>query len=150
MASKNLWTGIGNLGNDPVLRYTGNGTAVCNLSVATNDYWKDAAGKPQERTEWHRVVVFGKQAENCAKYLRTGRQVLVEGRLQTRKWTDKNEVTRYTTEIVARRVDFLGGRPVESKQEQSTEAEEHAEPNGAVVEDVTPQPTEESAKIFEG
>lgn len=147
MASKNSWTGIGNLGQDPVLRYTTKGTAVCNLSVATNDYWKDAQGNPQERTEWHRVVVFGKQAENCAKYLRQGRQVMVEGRLQTRKWEDKDKQTRYTTEIIARRVDFLGGRRVEAEVEAEAQA---TEASAATVEDVTPEPTEEAARVFEG
>ena len=98
---------IGNLGKDPELRYTQGGTAVCNMTLATNESWTDKNNQKQERTEWHRVVVWGRQAENCEKYLAKGRQAYVEGRIQTREWTDKNGVTKYTTEIVAERVQFL-------------------------------------------
>lgn len=100
---------IGNLGQDPELRYTQNGTAVCNLSVATNEKWTDKNGQKQERTEWHRVVVWGAQAENCEKYLSKGRQVYVEGSLQTREWQDNNGVTKHTTEVKAQVVTFLSG-----------------------------------------
>ena len=99
----------GNLGRDPEVRFTQSGRAVANLSVATSDSWTDQEGNRQERTEWHKVVVWGKQAENCGQYLAKGRQVCVQGRIQTRKWTDQNGQDRYTTEIVAQRVDFLGG-----------------------------------------
>ena len=98
---------LGNLGQSPELRHTQNGTAVANLRVATNERWKDSNGARQERTEWHSVVVFGRQAENCEKYLNKGSRVLVEGRLQTREYTDKDNNTRYTTEIVAQTVQFL-------------------------------------------
>lgn len=101
---------IGNLGDDPEVRFTGGGQAVATLSVATNERWTDKAGQAQERTEWHRVVVWGKQAEQCKEYLSKGRQVFVEGRIQTRDWTDKEGHKRYTTEIIAQRVQFLGGR----------------------------------------
>lgn len=109
MASINKAIIIGNLGADPELRQTQSGTAVCQLSVATNEQWKDQSGTPQERTEWHRVVVFGRQAENVAKYLSKGRSVYVEGRIQTRSWTGDDGQKRYTTEIVAQTVQFLSG-----------------------------------------
>lgn len=100
---------IGNLGKDPELRYTQSGSAVANLNIATNEAWTDKNNEKQERTEWHRVVVWGRQAETCEKYLEKGRQVYVEGRLQTREWQDKEGVTKYTTEIVAQNVQFLSG-----------------------------------------
>lgn len=100
---------VGNLGADPEVRYTESGTAVANMRIATNERWKDKSGQQQERTEWHRIVVFGNQAENCGKYLEKGRQVYVEGRIQTNEWTDDNGNTRYTTEIVAQSVQFLSG-----------------------------------------
>lgn len=109
MASVNKAIIIGNLGDDPELRYTNNNNATCTLSVATNERWKDKNGEPQERTEWHRVVVFGRQAENCNQYLKKGRNVYIEGRIQTRKWEDKDGNNRYTTEIVAQTVQFLSG-----------------------------------------
>lgn len=109
MASFNRVTILGNLGQDPELRYTQNQTPVCTLSVATTDYRTGADGQRQEQTEWHRVVVWSKQAENCAKYLAKGRSVLVEGRLQTRSWEDKQGQKRYVTEIVAQNVQFVGG-----------------------------------------
>lgn len=100
---------IGRLGSDPEVRYTTSGGAVANFSVATNESWNDKAGQKQERTEWHKVVVWGKLAEICGQYLTKGRQAFVEGRLQTREWTDKEGGKRYTTEIVAQNVQFLGG-----------------------------------------
>jgi single-strand DNA-binding protein len=101
---------LGNLGRDPELRHTPGGRAVCTLRVATNETWTDQqSGERQERTEWHQIVVWGRQAENCSQYLRKGRQVFVEGRLQTRKWQDKEGQDRWTTEIVADRVQFVGG-----------------------------------------
>ena len=107
MASVNKAIVMGNLGADPELRYTQGGAAVCNLRVATNERWRDKDGAQQERTEWHSIVVFGKQAENCEKYLKKGRSVFVEGRIQTRDWDDKDGNKRYTTEIVATTVQFL-------------------------------------------
>lgn len=100
---------VGNLGRDPEVRFTQSGRAVATLAVATNESWMGQDGNREERTEWHRVVVFGKSAEACGQYLAKGRQVCVQGRIQTRKWTDQNGQDRYTTEIVAQRVDFLGG-----------------------------------------
>ena len=100
---------IGNLGSDPELRYTQSGQPVANFNIATNERWTDKSGAQQERTEWHKIVVWGKQAENCEKYLSKGRQVYVEGRIQTRDWEDKDGNKRYTTEIVAQTVQFLSG-----------------------------------------
>jgi single-strand DNA-binding protein len=108
MASVNKVIVLGNLGRDPELRHTTGGKAVATLSVATNEHWTDQSGERQERTEWHRIVVWGRPAENCAQYLAKGRSVFVEGRLQTRKWEDRDGNDRYTTEIVADSVQFLG------------------------------------------
>ena len=109
MASVNKVILIGNLGRDPELRYTQTGQAVANFTLATSDRWNDRDGNAQERTEWHRIVVWAKQAENCAQYLSKGRSVYVEGRIQTREWEDKEGNKRHTTEIVAQNVRFLGG-----------------------------------------
>ncbi len=110
MASVNKVILIGNLGRDPELRYTKDGRGVGNFTLATNERWRDKEGNSQERTEWHRVVVWGKDAENCAQYLQKGRSVYVEGRLQTREWEDRDGNKRQTTEVVAQTVRFLGGR----------------------------------------
>ena len=109
MASLNRVQLIGNLGQDPELRYTQNQTAVCTLSVATTENRLNANGDREPQTTWHRVVVWSKQAENCNKYLGKGRQIYVDGRLQTRSWEDQNGNKRYTTEVVAQSVLFLGG-----------------------------------------
>ncbi len=100
---------VGRLGQNPELRYTPSGAAVANFSVATNESWTDKQGQKQERTEWHRVVVWGKLAELCSQYLQKGRQAYIEGRMQTRQWQDKDGQTKYTTEVQAQTVQFLGG-----------------------------------------
>ncbi len=110
MASVNKVILVGNLGRDPELRYIPSGQAVANFTLATNDRWRDKEGNNQERTEWHRIVVWGKSAENCAQYLQKGRSVYIEGRLQTREWEDKDGNKRQTTETIAQVVQFLGGR----------------------------------------
>ncbi len=110
MASVNRVILVGNLGRDPELRYIPSGQAVANFTLATNDRWRDKEGNNQERTEWHRIVVWGKSAENCAQYLQKGRSVYIEGRLQTREWEDKDGNKRQTTETIAQTVQFLGGR----------------------------------------
>ena len=107
MGSVNKVILIGNLGADPELKYTPSNRPVCNLSLATNEVFKDKSGARQERTEWHRVTVWGEQAEHCSKYLGKGRSVYVEGRLQTRSWDDKEGKKRYSTDVVADRVVFL-------------------------------------------
>ncbi|MSQ01454.1 MAG: single-stranded DNA-binding protein [Myxococcales bacterium] len=100
---------IGNLGQDPELRSTGGGQSVGSLRVATTDKFKDKEGNLQERTEWHTVVVWGRDAENVHRYCKKGKQLYIEGRLQTRKWQDKEGKDRYNTEVVAEVVRFLGG-----------------------------------------
>ncbi|MDR1529360.1 MAG: single-stranded DNA-binding protein [Burkholderiales bacterium] len=110
MASVNKVILIGNLGRDPEMRYTTGGDAVANFSIATTDQWKDkSSGEKKESTEWHRIVLFGRTAEIAGEYLKKGRPVYIEGRLQTRKWTDKDGNDRYTTEIIGDRMQLLGG-----------------------------------------
>jgi single-strand DNA-binding protein len=110
MASVNKVILIGNLGKDPETRYLPSGDAVTNISVATTDTWKDKSGEKQEHTEWHRVAFFGKVAEIAGEYLKKGSPVYVEGRIRTRKWQDKEGNDKYSTEIVADRMQLLGGR----------------------------------------
>lgn len=100
---------VGHLGADPDMRYTPSGQGVCELRLATSESWNDKNGQRQERTEWHRVVVWGKRAEICSKYLAKGRQVYIEGRIQTRNYDDKDGNKRYITEVIANDVQFLGG-----------------------------------------
>lgn len=106
----NKVTLIGNLGQDPELRYTGSGTAVCNLRIATNESYKDASGQLVDKTEWHSVVAWARLAEICGEYLKKGSQVYIEGSLQTRSYDDKDGVTKYVTEIKAREMMMLSGR----------------------------------------
>ena len=110
MASVNKVILVGNLGRDPETRYMTSGEAVTNIRLATTDTWKDKNGEKQERTEWHNIVFYGRQAEIAGEYLKKGRQIYVEGRLQTRKWQDKEGQDRYTTEIIADRMQMLGSR----------------------------------------
>ena len=110
MASVNKVILVGNLGRDPEVRYTSSGTAVANFTMATTDRWSDPSGERKERTEWHRIVVWAKQAEIVGEYLRKGRQVYVEGSLQTREWTDRDGNKRYTTEVKAINFQMLGRR----------------------------------------
>ena len=109
MGSVNKVILVGNLGRDAELRYTPGGAAVATLNMATTEVWNDKGGQRQEKTEWHRVVVWGKQAESLSEYLTKGKQIYIEGRLQTRQWDDKDGNKRYTTEIRADRVTLLGG-----------------------------------------
>jgi len=110
MASVNKVILIGNLGADPETRYLPSGDAVTNIRIATTDSWKDKSGEKQEHTEWHRVAFFGKVAEVAGEYLKKGSPVYVEGRIRTRKWQDKEGQERFSTEIVADRMQLLGGR----------------------------------------
>ena len=109
MASVNKVILVGNLGRDPEMRFMPNGEAVCNFSIATTDSWKDKSGQKQERTEWHNIVIYRKLAEIAGEYLKKGRPVYIEGRLQTRKWQTKEGQDRYTTEIIADQMQMLGG-----------------------------------------
>lgn len=124
MASLNRVTLIGNLGKDPELRYTKSGHPVANFSVATTDKWQGKDGNTEERTEWHQIVVWGKSAENCQKFLNKGSSVYLEGSLQTRKWEDREGNERYTTEVRAERVQFLS-----AKKSAARDAEPEAEPD---------------------
>jgi single-strand DNA-binding protein len=109
MGSVNKVILVGNLGRDAELRYTPGGAAVATLNMATTEVWNDKSGQRQEKTEWHRVVLWGKTAESLSEYLTKGKQIYVEGRLQTRQWDDKDGNKRYTTEIRSDRVVLLGG-----------------------------------------
>lgn len=122
---------VGNLGNDPEIRHTAGGAAVANISIATVESWKDKnSGEKQEKTEWHRVIAFGRLAEIIGEYLRKGSQVYIEGRIQTRKWQDKDGQDRYTTEIVANEMQMLGGKGGDSENHESApQAQQNAAPS---------------------
>lgn len=115
MSSVNRAIILGNIGKDPELRHMPGGQPVCDLSIATTEKWTDKSGEKKEQTEWHKVVCFGKTAENCVAYLRKGRQVFVEGKIRTRKWKDKEGHDRYTTEVIANHVTFIGGKREEEE-----------------------------------
>jgi single-strand DNA-binding protein len=127
MNSLNRVTLIGNLGKDPEVRYMQNGDAVANVSLATTDTWKDKAGEKQEKTEWHRVTFYRKLAEIVQMYVGKGDSIYVEGRLETRKWTDKQGVERYTTEIIASEMKMLGGKkddkPAKAQERETADLE---------------------------
>jgi single-strand DNA-binding protein len=127
---------LGRLGQDPELKYTPGGSPVCNFSLATTEAWTDKQGQKQEKTEWHRVVVWGKLAELCNQYLAKGRQAFLEGRLQTRSWDDKDGNKRYTTEILASTVQFIGGATA-SQNNQSVDGSYNQAPThtGAATQD---------------
>lgn len=121
---------VGRLGRDPELRYTQSGTPVCTMNVATDESFTDQQGNKQERTEWHRVVVWGKQGENASQYLSKGRMCLVEGSLQTRKWQDQNGVDKYTTEIKAMRVVFMPSGGGQNDQSSTPGPQQSQQPGG--------------------
>ncbi len=128
---------IGNLGADPEVRYSQNGTAVANFRVATTETWKKE-GEKEEQTEWHRVVTFGRLAEICGEYLSKGSKVYIEGRIQTRKWEDRDGNTRYTTEIVAREMKMLSPRGAGDASQSGTYREEEPPMADAPMEDDVP------------
>ena len=135
MSSVNKVIIIGHLGRDPEMRYTPSGQPVANLSVATDESFKGKDGQKVEKTEWHRITVRGKQAEFCGNFLARGRLVYVEGKLETRKWTDKDGVEKYTTEIKADRIQFLdkrqdGQQPAPQQQEYAGRQEYGSGPSG--------------------
>lgn len=131
MASVNKVILIGNLGKDPEVRYMPNGDAVTNITLATTETWKDKGGEKQEKTEWHRVTFYRKLAEIAGEYLKKGRPVYVEGRLETRKWTDKAGAERYTTEIIASDMKMLGSKPGSSSSFDADERDDDATPPSA-------------------
>ncbi|MBY0474187.1 MAG: single-stranded DNA-binding protein [Nitrosomonas sp.] len=122
MASVNKVILIGNLGKDPETRYMPNGDAVTTITLATTDTWKDKNGEKQSKTEWHRVVMYRKLAEIAGEYLKKGRSVYIEGRLETKKWTDKQNIERYTTQIVAEDMKMLGNKLTGNADESDSES----------------------------
>ena len=124
MAGVNKVMIVGHLGNDPEVKMLSSGQSVARFSVATSESWTGKDGQKQEKTEWHRVVVWNKLAELCGKYLAKGRQVYAEGRLQTSSWEDQQGQKRYTTEVIASTVQFLGGRGDQPSQQQSQSSSE--------------------------
>jgi len=142
MASLNKVLILGNLGSDPELAYTATGQAVARFNVATNEVWIDQEGNQQQHTEWHRVVVWGKQAERCKEYLRKGSTVFVEGRLRTRQYEDRNANKRVVVEVIAQRVQFVGGKSAAAAHEPPEVVEEEIAqapaPNGAIADDDVP------------
>jgi len=128
MAGVNKVILVGNLGADPEVRFTPGGQAVANFRIATSESWKDKDGQKQEKTEWHRIVVWGKLGELCGEYLKKGRQVYLEGRLQTREWSDKEGKKNYTTEVVVSNVCFLGGSADSRRMEGSGRRDEGGMP----------------------
>jgi single-strand DNA-binding protein len=128
MGSVNKVILVGNLGRDAELRYTPGGAAVATLSLATTETWNDKEGQRQEKTEWHRVVLWGKQAETLSQYLQKGKQIYIEGRLQTRQWDDKDGNKRYTTEIRGDRIVLLSGGGGGSQRFQREAGPAHPEP----------------------
>ena len=124
---------VGNLGRDPEVRFTAGGKAVARFSVATSEVWNDAEGSRQERTEWHNVVVWGKQAESCGQYLQKGRQVYIEGSIRSRQYDDKDGNKKYITEVIAQRVQFLGGGRPGGTGTQPRESAGAEAPGGAVA-----------------
>ncbi len=115
---------VGNLGQDPEARFTPQGTAVTNLSIATNETWKNQNGEPQDRTEWHRIVMYGKMAETAAEYMKKGQMVYVEGRLETNEWEDQNQVKRKTTQVRCDNFTMLGRRQEGSQITESAGSEQ--------------------------
>ena len=126
MPSVNKVILMGNLGRDPEVRFMPNGDAVCNFSIATTDSWKDKAGERQEKTEWHNIVMYRRLAEIAGEYLKKGRPVYLEGRLQTRKWQTKEGQDRYTTEIIADSMQMLGGRDGAPTQDSQPSSQQEA------------------------
>ena len=128
MASVNKVILVGNLGKDHEIRYMTSGDAVCNFSIATSESWKDKNGEKIEKTEWHNISTFKKLAEICGEYLKKGSSVYIEGKLQTRKWQDKEGKDRYTTEIIADRMQMLGGKPSWERSEPKEPSNKAREP----------------------
>lgn len=130
MANVNKVILLGRLGKDPEVRYTQDGKAVATLSLATSETYKDHAGVKQERTEWHKVILWERKAEIAEQYLRKGDQAYIEGRLQTRKWTDNNNVERYSTEVVGDRMQLLGGQREGSRDSQPSAPQHNRNSSG--------------------
>jgi single-strand DNA-binding protein len=145
MASVNKVILIGNIGKDPEVRYAQSGAAICNITLATSRNWKDkASGEKREETEWHRVVLYEKLAEIAGEYLKKGRPLYVEGRLKTRKWTDKDGADKYTTEIVAEEMQMLGAGGNDGRNES------RQSPQRSQSRNTPQQPAAQSSSGFDG
>ncbi len=138
MANLNKAMLIGRLGQDPEIRYTQSGSAVANVTIATNDYWTDKQGEKQERTEWHSLVLWGKLADLAQSYLKKGSQIYVEGRLQTRDWEDQQGQKHYKTEVVVTTMQFLDSKNTESGSSPDYSATSELPPTSAPVDSVKP------------
>lgn len=138
MASLNKVQLIGNLGRDVDLTYTQSGKAVAKISIATSEKWTTQGGEKKESTEWHNIVIWDKLAENCAQYIQKGSSVYVEGKLQTRSYEDKSGVKKYVTEIVAREIKFLGGKPSSGHAEEEAPSQASAPSGGGLTDDDIP------------
>jgi len=136
MASVNKVILVGNLGADPELRYTSSGTPVASFSVATREQWTNKGGEKEEKTEWHKIVAWARLGEICGEYLHKGKQVYIEGRLQTRSWEDRDGNKRYTTEIVAQTMQMLGPAGKEGRVESKSEAFPVEEPISVPEDDI--------------
>lgn len=136
MAGVNKAILLGRLGKDPEIKYTPSGMAIANFTMATSENFKDKDGQKQERTEWHRIVTFGKLAEICGEYLAKGKQVYIEGRIQTRSWDDKDGNKKYTTEIVANTMQMLGKPDEKGKDSGNMSGETNVSPEAPPIEDV--------------
>lgn len=138
MAGVNKAILVGRLGKDPEIKYTPSGTAIANFTMATSENYKDKDGQKQERTEWHKIVAFGKLAEICGEYLAKGKQVYIEGRIQTRSWDDKDGNKKYMTEIVANTMQMLGKPDATASSGQTAAAESSSAQEPSVVEEDVP------------
>ena len=143
MAGVNKVIIVGRLGADPEVKTVSTGQNVARLNLATSDNWTDQNGQKQERTEWHRVVAWGRLADLCGKYLAKGRQIYLEGRLQTRSWEDQQGAKRYTTEIVASTIQFLGGAS-ERSQDSGNYQQQNTQNNNSSFQDFGPEPSFDS------
>ncbi|MBI3398294.1 MAG: single-stranded DNA-binding protein [Deltaproteobacteria bacterium] len=138
MAGVNKAILVGRLGKNPEIKYTANGTAIANFTIATSENFKDKEGQKQERTEWHRIVAFGKLAEICGEYLVKGKQIYIEGRIQTRSWDDKNGNKKYMTEIVANTMQMLGKSDDTAKGGTEPPSDVGNAPEPSVIEEDVP------------
>ena len=138
MASVNKVILLGNLGSDPELRYTPSGRAVANFSLATSEQWTNKDGEKEEKTEWHRIVAWGRLGEICGEYLSKGSQVYIDGRLQTRAWEDRDGNKRYTTEIIAQTMQMLGGASRKEGEARSAEESHPVEEPISIPDDDIP------------
>ena len=149
MPSVNKVILLGNLGSDPEVRFMPNGEAVCNFSIATTESWKDKAGEKKEKTDWHNIVMYRKLAEIAGEYLKKGRPVYIEGRIQTRKWQTKEGQDRYTTEIIAANMQMLGGKDSASSTRNNDQEFNQTNPSKEKSESSAPSSTPAASSLDE-